>query len=315
MQDPTMQQIQVKSSDGGPVGSRENTVPFLETIVNAAEVDPSGQLLFTSFGGDVRIWNLEKWASFGRLVGAVNSPRSEVSCLAVAEGSEGMVKVFTGSRDHYVKMFYTPAGGAVCVILILSPPNSQSEGVYESSVNFSPPHYDNVTCIVPFGGSVLTASKDKNIMKFSLIDQKRDHLELNAHNNFIQGMCLVGIVTRIVDKLKKPMNEITEDLVSMVRRFYLASVNGNASRMRITRYFFLMAHTERPLLCSVCKEGTMKFWDITTSRRFKLVEEIAKAHNEPIYSVCSNKSIVFTASSIRVSKADNTATKSGPELV
>lgn len=63
------------SGDGGPAGSRQNTVPFLETVVNAAEVDPSGRLLFTSFGGDVRIWDLSKWASFGRLVSAVNSPR------------------------------------------------------------------------------------------------------------------------------------------------------------------------------------------------------------------------------------------------
>uniref|UniRef100_A0A0K0DEJ9 WD_REPEATS_REGION domain-containing protein n=1 Tax=Angiostrongylus cantonensis TaxID=6313 RepID=A0A0K0DEJ9_ANGCA len=222
---------QVNDGDGGPPGSRQNTVPFLETVVNAAEIDPSGQLLFTSFGGDVRIWNLEKWASFGRLVGAVNNPSSEVSCLGVAEGLDGMVQVFTGSRDHYVKMFKTSPG----------------EGVYEATVDFSPPHYDNVTCIVPFGESVLTASKDKNIMKFSLIDQKRDHLELSAHNNAIQGMCLAGVY--------------------------------------------------RPLLCSVCKEGTMKFWDITTSRRFKLVEEIPKAHTESIYSVCSNKSMMFTASS------------------
>ncbi|KIH45492.1 WD domain, G-beta repeat protein, partial [Ancylostoma duodenale] len=224
---------QVNDGDGGPAGSRQNTVPFLETVVNAAEVDPSGRLLFTSFGGDVRIWNLEKWASFGRLIGAVNSPRSEVSCLAVSEGPDGLPQVFTGSRDHYVKMFQTSVGG---------------EGVYEAMVDFTPPHYDNVTCVVPFGGYVLSASKDKNIMKFTLTDYKRDHLELNAHNSFIQGMCLVG------------------------------------------------GHTDRPLLCSVCKEGTMKFWDITTSRRFKIVEEMPKAHSEAINSVCSNRYMVFTAS-------------------
>ncbi|KAK6038407.1 WD domain, G-beta repeat protein [Cooperia oncophora] len=169
---------QVNDGDGGPAGSRQNTVPFLETVVNAAEVDPKGKLLFTSFGGDVRIWNLDKWASFGRLVGAVNSPRSEVSCLAVSEGPDGLPQIFTGSRDHYVKMFQCSLGG---------------EGVYESTVDFNPPHYDNVTCVVPFGGFLLTAGKDKNIMKFSLLDQKRDHLELNAHNSFIQGMCLVGV--------------------------------------------------------------------------------------------------------------------------
>ncbi|VDM63036.1 unnamed protein product [Angiostrongylus costaricensis] len=182
--------------DGGPPGSRQNTVPFLETVVNAAEVDPRGQLLFTSFGGDVRIWNLEKWASFGRLVGAVNNPSSEVSCLAVAEGPDGMVQVFTGSRDHYVKMFKTSPGG---------------EGVYEATVDFSPPHYDNVTCIVPFGEGVLTASKDKNIMKFSLIDQKRDHLELSAHNNSIQGMCLVGFMQIVFYESIRPnaCNQVT----------------------------------------------------------------------------------------------------------
>ncbi|WKY05273.1 hypothetical protein Q1695_005913 [Nippostrongylus brasiliensis] len=225
---------QVNDGDGGPAGSRQNTVPFLETVVNAAEVDPTGRLLFTSFGGDVRIWDLSKWASFGRLVGAVNSPRSEVSCLAVTEGQDGLPQIFTGSRDHYVKMFQCNFGG---------------EGVYEATVDFNPPHYDNVTCVVPHGGFLLTASKDKNIMKFSLMDQKRDHLELSAHNSFIQGMCIVG------------------------------------------------GHTDRPLLASVCKEGTMKFWDITTTRRFKLVEELPKCHNESIYSVCANKYMVFTASS------------------
>ncbi|PIO68039.1 WD domain, G-beta repeat protein, partial [Teladorsagia circumcincta] len=174
---------QVNDGDGGPAGSRQNTVPFLETVVNAAEVDPNGKLLFTSFGGDVRIWNLDKWASFGRLVGAVNSPRSEVSCLAVSEGPDGLPRIFTGSRDHYVKMFQCSLGGR---------------------------------------------------------------------------------------KSKKVIERVGSGLV--------------------------LTHTDRPLLCSVCKEGTMKFWDITTSRRFKLVEELPKAHSESIYSVCSNKYMVFTAS-------------------
>lgn len=34
------------------------------------------------------------------------------------------------------------------------------EGMYEACAEFVPPHYDNVTCILPYGDSVFTASKD-----------------------------------------------------------------------------------------------------------------------------------------------------------
>ncbi|CAJ0569770.1 unnamed protein product, partial [Mesorhabditis spiculigera] len=168
---------QVVEGDGGPIGSRQNTVPFLETVVNAIDIDPSGELLLSAFGGDVRVWSLSKMASFGRLVGAAHSPRSEVSCLSVALDTEKNVcNVFTGSRDHYVKMYTIPTTG---------------EGIHEAKVEFNPPHYDNVTCIVSDEKHLFTASKDMNIMKINLLDYKRDHLELKAHNGYVQGMCKV----------------------------------------------------------------------------------------------------------------------------
>lgn len=88
-------------------------------MVHAAEVDSLGRFLFTTFAGDVRIWNIGRWASFGRLGGAAHSPkyvcppgerlgsvfRSEVSCLSVTNNEDGIPFVFTGSRDHYVKMY------------------------------------------------------------------------------------------------------------------------------------------------------------------------------------------------------------------
>ena len=85
-------------------------------------------------------------------------------------------------------------------------------------------------------------------MKFSLGDYKRDHLELKAHNSYVQGMCLTGLTQG------------------------------------------------RPLLTSVCKEGTIKFWDVTSTRRMKLVEEVQKAHQDSINGVCTNNYMLFTAS-------------------
>uniref|UniRef100_A0A0M3K7L8 WD_REPEATS_REGION domain-containing protein n=1 Tax=Anisakis simplex TaxID=6269 RepID=A0A0M3K7L8_ANISI len=126
-----------------PSPSRQNTVPISETVINAAEPDPTGSLLFTSFCGDVRIWKVDKFASIGRLTGAAHGPRSEVSCLAVT--SDHIPRVFTGSRDHYVKM-YDVAPLDQCV--------------FEARYEFSPPHYDNVTAILPYGDTLFTASKD-----------------------------------------------------------------------------------------------------------------------------------------------------------
>ncbi|VDD91493.1 unnamed protein product [Enterobius vermicularis] len=210
--------------------SRQNTVPISETVITAADLDPTGRLLFTTFAGDVRIWDLEKVAAYGRLISAPHSPRSEVSCLAVTNDRPPVV--FTGSRDHYVKMYEVTA------------PNG--EGMYEACAEFVPPHYDNVTCILPYGDSVFTASKDTNIMRFSLRDLKRDHLELKAHNKWILGMCLL---------------------------------EGDA-----------------PILASVCKGGAVKLWDITTTRKIRLIEEISQAHAEAINCITTNSRVVFTAS-------------------
>uniref|UniRef100_A0A0N5AWF0 Kinesin motor domain-containing protein n=1 Tax=Syphacia muris TaxID=451379 RepID=A0A0N5AWF0_9BILA len=168
--------------------SRQNTVPIAETVITAVELDPTGrsrtifllffieiELLFTSFAGDVRIWDLEKVAAYGRLISAPHGPRSEVSCLAVTNDRHPVV--FTGSRDHYVKMY------------VVTSPNG--EGMYEAYKEFLPPHYDNVTSVLPYDDSLFTASKDSNIMRFSLKDFKRDHLELKAHSKWILDMCLL----------------------------------------------------------------------------------------------------------------------------
>ncbi|CAD6199987.1 unnamed protein product [Caenorhabditis auriculariae] len=224
---------QTNDEDTAPPTPRQNTIPFLETMISAADVEPTGRLLFTSFSGDVRIWNLDRWASFGRLTSATHSPKSEVSCLSTTINSAGNIVAYTGSRDHYVKTYeVTSLGG---------------EGVYDASVEYNPPHYDNVTCVHPMGGHLFTASKDLNIMKFSLVDNKRDHLELRAHQQYIQSLASFG-------------------------------PKGNE------------------YLVSACKEGTMKFWDVASSQRMRLVEDYPKAHSDSINEICSTPSMLFTAS-------------------
>ncbi|VDK75189.1 unnamed protein product [Litomosoides sigmodontis] len=207
---------------------RQTVLPISETMINALELDNTGKLMFTSFNSDVRIWNLEKFAPFGRLSAATHG--SEVSCLEFLGGAKP--KIFTGSRDHYVKMYEINAGGL---------------GLFEASHEFSAAHYDCVTSIVAYGDSVFSASRDTDIMRFSLQDMKRDHIELQAHNKWIQSMCILD--------------------------------------------------TYRPLLVTACKEGRVKVWDITSTRKLRLVDQIPHAHEEAINELATHSGILFTASS------------------
>ncbi|KAL3982083.1 WD domain G-beta repeat family protein [Acanthocheilonema viteae] len=209
---------------------RQTVLPISETMINALELDNTGKLMFTTFNSDVRIWNLEKFAPFGRLSAATHGSRSEVSCLGFLGGIKP--RIFTGSRDHYVKMYEINADGL---------------GLFEASHEFSAAHYDCVTSIVAYGDSVFSASRDTDIMRFSLQDMKRDHIELQAHNKWIQSMCILD--------------------------------------------------TYRPLLVTACKEGRVKVWDITSTRKLRLVDQISHAHEEAINELATHSGILFTASS------------------
>uniref|UniRef100_A0A1I7VVW0 WD_REPEATS_REGION domain-containing protein n=1 Tax=Loa loa TaxID=7209 RepID=A0A1I7VVW0_LOALO len=209
---------------------RQTVLPISETTINALELDNTGKLMFTTFNSDVRIWNLEKFAPFGRLSTATHSSRSEVSCLGFLGGAKP--KIFTGSRDHYVKMYEINADGL---------------GLFEASHEFSAAHYDCVTSVVAYGDSVFSASRDTDIMRFSLQDMKRDHIELQAHNKWIQSMCILD--------------------------------------------------TYRPLLVTACKEGRVKVWDIASTRKLRLVDQISHAHEEAINELATHSGILFTASS------------------
>uniref|UniRef100_A0A8R1TTR4 WD_REPEATS_REGION domain-containing protein n=1 Tax=Onchocerca volvulus TaxID=6282 RepID=A0A8R1TTR4_ONCVO len=243
---------------------RQTVLPISETVINALELDNTGKLMFTTFNSDVRIWNLEKFAPFGRLSAATHGSRqytltiqiikdllfkhyyyltlfyyyfknfhnhceSEVSCLGFLGGVKP--KIFTGSRDHYVKMYEINADGL---------------GLFEASHEFSAAHYDCVTSIVAYGDSVFSASRDTDIMRFSLQDMKRDHIELQAHNKWIQSMCILD--------------------------------------------------SYRPLLVTACKEGQVKVWDITSTRKLRFVDQISHAHEEAINDLATHSGILFTAS-------------------
>ncbi|GMR47901.1 hypothetical protein PMAYCL1PPCAC_18096, partial [Pristionchus mayeri] len=239
---------QIVDGDGGQVGSRQNTIPFMEQIVNAIAVDPMGKLVFTSFKDEVKIWNLEKNGAYGKLLSASHSSQSEVSCLSIAPSSSfsSGYQVLTGSRDHYVKLYEVPSDGST---------------IAQASVEFSPPHYDNVTAVLPMKKFIFTASKDKNIMKFNQMDKKRDHLELNAHSNYIQSltsMHLGGEESVLVSACKEGTIKLWE--VENTRRITLIEQINTAHGDSINEL-----SSNSSLLFSASSDQTVGFWRAATS--------------------------------------------------
>lgn len=53
-------------------------------------------------------------------------------------------KIFTGSKDRYLKMYSISTG----------------EGLFKAEYEFASPHYDSVTAVVAYGDSLFSASKD-----------------------------------------------------------------------------------------------------------------------------------------------------------
>ncbi len=101
--------IKTLSSSGlttnGPVqqmgaANRTLQLPPGECLVNDVALSKSGLSLFSAAGDKVRVWDLRKFHSIGKLSGG---HQAAVMCLVA--GDEGTEYVVTGSKDHYVKVF------------------------------------------------------------------------------------------------------------------------------------------------------------------------------------------------------------------
>ena len=174
--------IKTLSSSGlttnGPVVVSNNTtntrtlaMPAGETAINDICLTPSGYGLFSAAGDKVRLWDLRKFHSIGKLSGA---HQAAVMCLAT--GSTGSLDnnyVITGSKDHYIKVFEVP---------------ENKGGVIAPKMNLDPPHYDGIQCLAVSGDTLFSASRDTCIKKWNLKSQELVKSLNNAHKDWICGL-------------------------------------------------------------------------------------------------------------------------------
>nr|XP_046249435.1 kinesin-like protein KIF21A isoform X4 [Scatophagus argus] len=152
--------------------SRTVTIPAGENLINQIALNPSGTVLYAAAGNSVRVWDLRRFASTGKLTGHLGP----VMCLTVDRSGNNQDLVITGSKDHYIKLFDVTEG---------------SLGSISPTHNFEPPHYDGIESLVVQGDIFFSGSRDNGIKKWDL--DRKDLLQQvpNAHRDWV---CALGVV-------------------------------------------------------------------------------------------------------------------------
>ncbi|XP_037539032.1 kinesin-like protein KIF21A [Nematolebias whitei] len=152
--------------------SRTVTMPAGENQINQISLNPNGTVLYAAAGNSVRVWDLRRFVSTGKLTGH----QGPVMCLTVDQSGNNQDLVITGSKDHYIKLFDVSEG---------------SLGSVSPTHNFEPPHYDGIESLVVQGDIFFSGSRDNGIKKWDL--NRKDLLQQvpNAHRDWV---CALGLV-------------------------------------------------------------------------------------------------------------------------
>ncbi|XP_013204292.1 kinesin-like protein KIF21A isoform X3 [Microtus ochrogaster] len=152
--------------------SRTVAIPSGESQINQIALNPTGTFLYAASGNAVRMWDLKRFQSTGKLTGHLGP----VMCLTVDQISNGQDLIITGSKDHYIKMFDV-TGGAL--------------GTVSPTHNFEPPHYDGIEALTIQGDNLFSGSRDNGIKKWDLAQKGLLQQVPNAHKDWV---CALGLV-------------------------------------------------------------------------------------------------------------------------
>uniref|UniRef100_A0A1A8GYX3 Kinesin motor domain-containing protein n=2 Tax=Nothobranchius korthausae TaxID=1143690 RepID=A0A1A8GYX3_9TELE len=124
-----------------------------ESQINQIALNTSGSFLYAAAGNAVRMWDLRKFVSTGKLTGHLGP----VLCLSVEKLDHGQDVVLTGSKDHHIKMFEVAEG---------------AQGSVGSCHTFDPTHQDSVESLTVHGEVLYSSSRDYCINKWDMASKK-----------------------------------------------------------------------------------------------------------------------------------------------
>ncbi|XP_070785480.1 kinesin-like protein KIF21A [Enoplosus armatus] len=166
-------------TSSGQVGSgdvcssaRSLSIPPGESQINQIALNPSGSFLYAAAGNAVRMWDLRKFVSTGKLTGHLGP----VMCLTVDKLGNGQDVVLTGSKDHHIKMFEVAEG---------------AQGSITSSHTFDPAHQDGVESLAVHRDVFYSGSRDYYIKKWDLASKQLLQQSVSAQADWVSALGVV----------------------------------------------------------------------------------------------------------------------------
>uniref|UniRef100_A0A674ASX9 Kinesin family member 21A n=1 Tax=Salmo trutta TaxID=8032 RepID=A0A674ASX9_SALTR len=154
------------------VSLRSLSIPPGENQINQISLNPTGSYLYSASGNSVRMWDLRKFVSTGKLTGHLGP----VLCLTVDQLGNGQDMVLTGSKDHTLKMFEVTGG---------------VQGSIVSCHNFDPPHQEGIVSLAVQGDSLYSSSRDYCIKKWDLSRKRLVQQVASAHSDWVSALGVV----------------------------------------------------------------------------------------------------------------------------
>lgn len=142
-----------------------------ETQINDLKLSSDGSLLYAAMGTTVRIWDLDSYSMTGKLGGHAGPV---MTVLLKETNKESLV--FTGSRDHYVKIFEV---------------SGSNVGVQSAKSKLEPPHYDGVQSLALQGKYLFSGSRDNSIKKWNIQTQQLGQHMTAAHKDWVSALDLL----------------------------------------------------------------------------------------------------------------------------
>uniref|UniRef100_A0A3Q3AHY7 Kinesin family member 21A n=1 Tax=Kryptolebias marmoratus TaxID=37003 RepID=A0A3Q3AHY7_KRYMA len=150
---------------------RSLSIPPGESQISQIALNPSGSFLYAAAGSAVRMWDLRKFVSTGKLTGH----SGPVACLTVEKSGHGQDVVLTGSKDRHIKMFEVAEG---------------AQGSIGSSHTFEPSHQDSVESLALRGEVFYSSSRDFDIRKWD-VASKRLLQSVSAQTDWVSALGVV----------------------------------------------------------------------------------------------------------------------------
>eukprot|EP00117_Sycon_ciliatum_P027246 scpid25067/ scgid22182/ Kinesin-like protein KIF21A len=165
----------------GPAGNSSGTATASSSSesVNDMCLSHDESILYTTCGSSVRVWDVNKFQSLGRLVGST----APVSTLLLLSGSHlprdastGSMLLATGARDHCVRIFEV---------------NPKLANIQTACYQLEPPHYDGVQSLFEHDGQLYSGSRDHSIKQWDLASRQLRQSVNGAHNAWVCALLKV----------------------------------------------------------------------------------------------------------------------------